>query len=63
MQTILEVLQSGKIVGWANIKYKSPLDFRKDVQLVWENCRLYNDQPEDLWIREMCDRCARSSLC
>ena len=55
--TILENLQGGKIVGWANIKYKTPLDFRKDVELVWGNCRLYNDQPEDEWIRELCAKC------
>ena len=58
--TILEVLQGGKIVGWPNIKYKSPLDFKKEVQMVWQNCRIYNDQPEDNWIIEMCDRCEES---
>ena len=58
--TIHEALQGGKIVGWDNIKYKSPLDFKQDVQLVWKNCRSYNDQPEDAWIREMSDNCERS---
>ena len=44
-------------MGWGNIKYGSPLDFKRDVQLVWSNCRLYNDTPGDAWIREMCEKC------
>ena len=55
--TIHETLMSAKVIGWSNINYRTPLDFRKDVEQVWWNCRRYNDQPEDYWIIQMCEEC------
>ena len=53
--TIEENLKAGPVIGWANLPYKSLVDVRQAIELVWGNCRTYNNTDADAWIRGYVD--------
>ncbi|KAK9815856.1 hypothetical protein WJX72_010824 [[Myrmecia] bisecta] len=51
--TIQKRLLPGRKQGWGTIVYKSTQEVQDDVNLVWHNCRLYNEPGDP--IMDMCD--------
>ena len=51
--TILAALEAGKASSFAEGPYTSPAEVFQDVELVWANCMLYNNRPEDAATRQL----------